>query len=57
MGANLAGAVLDRIPVDQAGVAGIADDGAEPLIFPKYIFERSAGDKLIEQLAQSQIEA
>src|SRR5262245_61249596 len=54
---DLAGAILDRIPVDQATVTGIADDAAEPLILPKYIFELGAGDELIEQLAQRQAEA
>jgi len=53
---HLAGAVLDRVPIDQAAVAGVADDDAEALVVGENVFEQVATDELIEQLSQSQLE-
>ena len=56
---NVAGAVLDRVPVDQAGPARVGDGAAQPLVVVKGVGEAERGPRheLVEQLAQRQDEA
>src|SRR5262245_18772237 len=45
-----------RIPVDQTGIARVADDAAEPLALGEQVFQQATRDELIEQLPQRQQE-
>lgn len=44
------GAVLDRIPVDQAGQARVADGSAEALVLRLRVRDQIAGDELVVEL-------
>jgi len=50
-------AILDCVPINQAAIAGVANDDAEPLVFLEAVFEQAARDRLVEQLPQAQSEA
>lgn len=54
---DLAGAVFDGVPIDEAAITSIAHDAAEPLVLVEQVFQQGAGNELIEQLAQSEREA
>ena len=56
MGVDLAGAILDGIPVDQSAIACIADDGPEPLVLVEDILQQVARHELVEELPQRQRE-
>src|SRR5260370_2236366 len=52
MGVDLAGAVLDGVPVDLAGAAAVLDDFAQALAFRLFVLKQVAGDDLIIKLPQ-----
>lgn len=54
---QVAGAVLDGTPVDQAGAARIADDGAEPLVVLLSVRQQVPAHELIIQLPQGELVA
>jgi hypothetical protein len=50
--AHVAGAVFDRLPVDQPRPAGILDGDAELLVFGLLVRDQRARDELIKEPAQ-----
>ena len=56
---SVAGAILDRVPVDQAATPGVGDDAAKPLVVADRVFETEPGTRheLVEELAQRKREA
>ena len=57
MGDQLAGAVLDRVPVDQPGIAGVRHGLDQPLVALRLVGHQVARDELVVQLPQGHGEA
>jgi len=54
---HLAGAILDRGPIDEPGSAGVFDDPAKVLVFALPVLDQVAGDELVLELSQREREA
>ena len=57
MGHQLAGPVLDRVPIDQSGIAPVGDDRAQPFVGLQLVDQQIARDKLVVELPQRHGEA
>src|SRR5215470_9687442 len=57
MGVDLAGAILDCVPIDQSGEASVIDDAAKALVVGQRVANQITGNELIVELAQCQDEA